>query len=291
MTDRVIELAAAKVNLCLHVTGRRDDGYHVLDSMVVFADFGDELVLERAKEMSLDVCGPFADGLSADSDNLVLSAARALVGADVTAKIRLTKNLPVASGIGGGSADAAAALRGVLALAGRHNYSNKDVHQLAIGLGADVPACLVSQVLRMSGIGEKIDKLPPLPTVPAILVNPLVSVLTGPVFAELGISAGASSRGAPISGSLANGFRSVETLASWLQHQRNDLEAPAIKLVPAISEVLSKILDQNDCLLARMSGSGATCFGLFSAKEQAVQAADALSRTNPDWWVKATSLQ
>ena len=263
----VTEAAPAKLNLALHVTGRRADGYHLLDSLVVFAAVGDEVTLSPGP-LSLEIHGPFAAGL--DGDNLCLRAAR-LVGAE--ARMKLVKNLPVASGIGGGSADAAAVLRGLARMG----------HPLPPApetLGADVPVCLASVPARMEGVGEIVTSLPPLPVLHLVLINPGIAVPTPPVFAAL-----AQKDNPPLPPVPA--FRDARDLIGWLEKSRNDLEAPAISLAPAIRDVLDA-LHQAGAGFARMSGSGATCFGIFDTASAARQAAEALRR--PGWWAVASEL-
>ncbi|MDM7463057.1 MAG: 4-(cytidine 5'-diphospho)-2-C-methyl-D-erythritol kinase [Tepidimonas taiwanensis] len=257
------QIARAKINLALHVTGRRDDGYHLLDSLVVFADFGDLLRLVPGA-LSLTIDGPFGAALAADDDNLCLRAARLAGGA---AAIRLTKNLPVASGIGGGSADAAAVLRGLAAMG----------HAIPPGverLGADVPVCVASRPVRMRGIGEVLDPVPPFPPLWVVLVNPGVAVSTPAVFKAL------ESRDNPPLPTPV--WETADSLLGWLARCRNDLEPPARRLVPQIDETLAALRDSG-AALARMSGSGATCFGLYRNAKAARDAAKALAR--PGWWV------
>jgi 4-diphosphocytidyl-2-C-methyl-D-erythritol kinase len=263
--------APAKVNLCLHVTGRRADGYHLLDSLVVFAGVGDEVSAAPADGLSLALEGPEAGALAAEPDNLVLRAARALAaGRDLGAALRLTKRLPVASGIGGGSSDAAAALRVLSRLWG----VEADLPALALALGADVPVCLAREPAVMRGIGEALTPAPRLPRFGLLLANPRLAVETRAVFAARG--AGFS---APIAypEAWSDAAAMARDLAAW----RNDLEAPAMALCPAIAEVRAAIAAQPGCLLARMSGSGATCFGLFGDAPAAERAAAALPRA---WW-------
>lgn len=262
------EFAFAKVNLYLHVTGRRADGYHLLDSVAVFPSAADWLRAERADELSLVVEGPFAAALG-DGENLVLRAARRL-NPQRGAALRLTKNLPVTSGIGGGSADAAAALRLLSRL-----WECPVPEDAAEALGADVPVCLVSRPARMQGVGEVLLPAPDLPRFGMVLVNPGLPVATPAVFAARtgGISAAAV---------LPEAWADVQTMAHDLAALRNDLEAPAIGLCPVIGEVLAAINGLPGCLLARMSGSGATCFGLFATAEAARAAAAILIR--PGWW-------
>lgn len=267
--------APAKVNLHLHVVGRRPDGYHLLDSLVVFAGVGDRLSVSPGAGFSLSVTGPFAAGLQTEADNLVLRAGRALAaagGIEPTGHLVLEKNLPVASGIGGGSADAAAALR---LLRGFWGLAT-DLSDLAPALGADVPVCLSGVPSLMSGIGEVLAPAPALPDLGLVLVNPGVAVSTPAVFRAR--SGGFS----PTAAFPASGWISSESLVASLRDTTNDLEAPARALVPAIGHMLDSLAAAPGCLLARMSGSGATCFGIFAAPEQAAVAAPTIGM--PDWW-------
>jgi len=256
------------------VTGRRPDGYHRLDSVAVFACIGDRLGAAAAEGLSLGIEGPFATGLSAGEDNLVLRAARALAAAGgiaPKAALSLTKNLPAASGLGGGSADAAASLR----LLGRM-WGVEGLADLAVGLGADVPVCLgAPRPARMGGIGEVLSAAPALPELGLCLVNPGVAVATASVFAA---------RRGPFSppARLPGGWADAASLAADLARLGNDLEAPAIGLCPAIRAALAALEALPGCLLARMSGSGATCFGLFPDPAAAARAAAGLGR--PGWW-------
>lgn len=271
----MIEPARAKINLCLHVTGQRDDGYHLLDSIVVFADVADQIEVQSAPVLSLHITGPQAAALPVGDDNLVLRAARSLA-AGRGARITLTKELPIASGIGGGSADAAATLRALSAL------WQLDLPDAAavLRLGADVPVCLAGEPVRMQGIGERLGPVPPLPEAHLVLVNPKIAVTTPAVFKAL-----AQKTNPPI-GALP-GWPSLDDFAGWLAVQRNDLEAPAMGLAPVIGVVKQALASQNGCLLARMSGSGATCFGLFARADQAAAARDAIARAQAGWWVQA----
>lgn len=270
--------APAKINLWLHVTGRRPDGYRAIDSLVAFADIGDRLSIAPASGLSLSVKGPFAAALGDGTENLVLKAARALAarcGVPPKAALLLEKNLPVASGIGGGSADAAAALR-LCARRWQADIGEGELARLALGLGADVPACLAGRAVRMTGIGERLTPLDPAPpAVPAVLVNPGIPVATGPVFDAL---AGPFSPPAEDSGG---------DLATRAGPNSNDLEAPAIALVPAIADVLAALRAAPGIRLARMSGSGATCFGLFGSETEAAAAVRVLAAAQPSWWVVA----
>jgi 4-diphosphocytidyl-2-C-methyl-D-erythritol kinase len=268
------ELARAKVNLALHVTGRRADGYHLLDSIVVFPELGDHLEAEPARGLSLTIDGPFGRDLDAGPSNLVMRAA-ALFGAGQGAALRLTKSLPIASGIGGGSADAAAALRLLARLWGVSLPSAAAV----LGIGADLPVCLVGESCRMQGIGEALTPFA-LPSFAIVLVNPGVPVPTGAVFSGL---ASHDNEGL---GELPRGT-DPGLLFDWLARQRNDLEAPAVAIAPPIGRMLAALKGQDGCRLARMSGSGATCFGLFATLPAALAAADTLRAAQPEWWIAA----
>jgi 4-diphosphocytidyl-2-C-methyl-D-erythritol kinase len=274
--------APAKVNLTLRVTGRRPDGYHLLDSLVVFAGVGDRLTVAPAPDLSLAVTGPFGPGLAAEPDNLVLRAAHSLAAAaGVVARGALTleKNLPVASGIGGGSADAAAAL-GLLARAWGVSLPDGTLDALALGLGADVPVCLARRPVRMAGIGEILAPVPALPPLGLVLVNPGVACPTAAIFrARAAAGAGFSATDAVPP---AERFATPASLAAALGASGNDLEAPAIAMAPIIAAVLAALRAQPGCLLARMSGSGATCFGLFPDAAAASRAARAL--VGAGWW-------
>jgi 4-diphosphocytidyl-2-C-methyl-D-erythritol kinase len=259
------------------VTGRRADGYHLLDSLVAFAAVGDRLEAEPARGLSLSVDGPFAIGLGTGAENLVIRAAALLQPPGHGAALRLTKRLPVAAGIGGGSADAAAALR-LLARLWSVPLASDDA---ALALGADVPVCLAGRPARMSGIGEHLVPVG-LPLFWMVLVNPGVAVPTGAVFAALG------RRDNPPLPDLPP-FPDAPSLFAWLAGTRNDLEPPARAVAGPIAEVLAALAAQPGCALARMSGSGATCFGLFATEAPARAAADALARAEPGWWVVASA--
>ncbi len=268
------EPAAAKINLFLGITGRRPDGYHLLDSLVVFAGVADEIRATPSERLSLAIEGPFAAALTQNEDNLVLRAARALAAhANVAsgAHITLIKNLPVASGIGGGSADAAATLR----LLARHWNITSNLSDLALSLGADVPVCLASQPARMGGIGDQLAPAPALPPCGILLANPGLAVATAAVFKA---RRGGFSSAAVLSAAWPN----VTALAADLAATTNDLQAPAIALCPPIADVLAAIEATRDCRFARMSGSGATCFGLYDSPQAAAAAAAQLARAN--WW-------
>jgi 4-diphosphocytidyl-2-C-methyl-D-erythritol kinase len=270
--------APAKVNLTLHVTGQRDDGYHLLDSLVVFADVGDRLTLSLASAPSFEVTGPFADGVPVTADNLVLKAA-ALLAPDLQLAIALEKALPPSSGIGGGSADAAAVARGIAALTG----ADPD-HVALLSLGADVPMCLDPRPVRVRGVGERLDPVPDLPPLPAVLANPLKPMPTPPVFRALEV------KDNPPMPDRLPAFSNATDLIVWLAGERNDLQGPAITLLPEIGAVVSALAVCKGAQLARMSGSGATCFALFATEAEAVEAATALSAAHPGWWVRAGTL-
>jgi 4-diphosphocytidyl-2-C-methyl-D-erythritol kinase len=266
-------LAPAKINLALHVVGRRPDGYHLLDSIVVFADLGDIVSLAKSQRTILNVTGPFAGMVPADPQNLALRAAR-LTGTGV--EISLQKILPVGAGIGGGSSDAAAVLRGVEAITGATSPD-------ALPLGADVPVCLAARPVRMRGIGEKLHALPSLPDLPMVLVHPGPAVSTAAVFGSL-----SPPWGGPLP-DLVPRWRTTRDAARWLAAQRNDLETAAQGLEPAIGAAKAALENHGSCLLARMSGSGSCVFGLFASEGAARYAETALRIAHPDWWVRSTA--
>jgi 4-diphosphocytidyl-2-C-methyl-D-erythritol kinase len=278
--------ARAKVNLYLHVVGRRPDGYHLLDSLVVFADVGDRLTAAPAAGLTLAIDGPFAADLTAGPENLVLRAAlalRAALGPDTPgAAMALTKNLPVASGLGGGSADAAAALGLLSHLWGRLLPAGR-LAELALSLGADLPVCLAGGPRFVGGIGEAMVPPPPLPPSWLVLANPLLPVATVAVF---------RARQGPFSapGRWRHGPADAAGLASALADRGNDLAAAACGLVPAIGDVLDELAALPGCLIARVSGSGASCFGLFAEAAAARRAADALAARRPLWWIAAAPM-
>jgi 4-diphosphocytidyl-2-C-methyl-D-erythritol kinase len=284
--SRIEAFAPAKINLFLHIGEKRPDGYHELESLAAFVDIGDSLVFERADALSLTIEGPFAGGLVAESDNLVLRAARALAqyagqeGAG--AKITLIKNLPVASGIGGGSADAAAALRGLVQLWNLEDIGPAKARDIAETLGSDVPVCVESRAAWMHGRGEIVTFARRLPPALIVLVNPRVAVPTGPVFAALKTRSGVGTQMDRIPYD-----PDVWGVTDFLASTANDLEAPALEIAPAIGDVLDALRAQPDVMLARMSGSGATCFAMFKDDEATRTAANAIAAAHPDWWVQA----
>jgi 4-diphosphocytidyl-2-C-methyl-D-erythritol kinase len=279
--------APAKINLYLHVGGKRADGYHALESLVCFAETGDVLEFEIADRLTFAINGPFAEGLSSGNDNLILRAAAALAayaGPASGAAIILTKNLPLASGIGGGSADAAAALRGLVKL-WDIGIGDAALNEIALSLGSDVPVCVKSVPAIMTGRGEGLRAIGALPAMAMLLVNPRVGVSTGEVFRRLGrtqadVLPPAPPLPAPIT---------TDMLLAHLAATRNDMEAPAIEIAPVIGEVLS-VLRRSGALLARMSGSGATCFALYDSDAAAEKAAQAVRTSHPQWWVQPTRI-
>ena len=283
---RVEEFAPAKINLFLHVGTRRADGYHPLESLVVFVDAGDTLVFEDADSLSLTIDGPFGEGLAGEGDNLVLRAARALAAKAGVAKgaaITLTKSLPVASGIGGGSADAAAALRG-LARLWKIDITPDAMMPIAATLGSDVPVCVASRPSFMEGRGEIVTAVAGVPSVAMLLINPGVAVPTPAVFRTLAERSGTGMARPASFGADAR------ALAAYLETTRNDLEAPALAIAPAIGEVLAALRAQPGVLLARMSGSGATCFGIFESDAAAKVAKRTIKGARPAWWAQVADV-
>ncbi|SMC65580.1 4-diphosphocytidyl-2-C-methyl-D-erythritol kinase [Primorskyibacter flagellatus] len=266
--------APAKINLTLHVTGRRPDGYHLLDSLVVFGDVGDRLRLTPEPEMVLDVTGPFAAGVPVDRRNLIWHAAEAV---GWTGRIELEKRLPHGAGLGGGSADAAAVLRSLCG-ADAAKVIGLDT---ALALGADVPVCLTPIPQRMQGIGERLRLVSPVPVLNLVLVNPGVQVATPEVFRAL------AQRENPEMPH-CDGWTCEAQFINWLTRQRNDLEQPACDLAPAIRVALDAL---SGSLLARMSGSGATCFGIYETPAQAHETASEIAARHPDWWVVHTQTE
>lgn len=267
-------LAPAKVNLTLHITGQRADGYHLLDSLVVFADFGDRLRLEPGHEMQISLRGPFAKGVPTDGSNLIWKAA---AGAGWSGHVLLDKQLPHGAGIGGGSSDAAAMLKAIGEL------GQPIPADLPLALGADVPVCQEQCATRMRGIGEELTPIE-LPRLHALLVNPGVCVPTAAVFQGL------AARENPSMPTEIPEFSAAEDCAHWLQTQRNDLETPAIAVAPIIDRALADLRATRNVLLARMSGSGATCLALYPSKQAAHMAAYEIGAEHPEWWCRATCL-
>jgi 4-diphosphocytidyl-2-C-methyl-D-erythritol kinase len=290
----LIEEGRAKVNLSLRVVGRRADGYHDLESVVAFADCADRLTLQPGGELKLTTTGPLAAACGDTADNLVLKAARLLAEAVPGLKLgafALDKVLPVAAGIGGGSADAAAALR-LLARLNDLSLDDPRIQKVALATGADVPVCLLSRACDMTGVGEQLLPLA-LPSMPCVMVNPRVPVATKDVFQALGLR----------NGELLVGVTDVIRAPAWpeegasisdwvevLDTVANDLEAPALRIEPMIGEVLDALRDSAGVKLARMSGSGATCFAIYGTPAEAHAAAEKIRRDQPGWWVHAGTL-
>jgi 4-diphosphocytidyl-2-C-methyl-D-erythritol kinase len=286
MASTEATLASAKINLFLHVGDRRGDGFHPMQSLAVFAGLGDSLTAESADGLSLSLKGPFASQLSGETDNLVLTAARALAakaGRSAAAKLTLTKNLPVASGIGGGSADAAAALRALSSFWGI-GLDEAALCDIAAGLGSDVPVCVASRPSWMEGRGEIVTPIVSLPHLALLLVNPGVAVATKDVFAALQTRSGVERKLPP------GRFRDMADLLRFLDASKNDLEEPARRIQPAIGEVLAALAALPGALYARMSGSGATCFALFPDDESCRRGAAILAEAKINWWIAPTSV-
>ncbi|WP_439401278.1 4-(cytidine 5'-diphospho)-2-C-methyl-D-erythritol kinase [Bradyrhizobium sp. DASA03068] len=290
----LIEEGRAKVNLSLRVVGRRADGYHDLESVVAFADCADRLMLEPGDELELTTTGPLAAACGDTADNLVLKAAKLLAEAVPGLKLgafALDKVLPVAAGIGGGSADAAAALR-LLARLNDLSLDDPRIQKVALATGADVPVCLLSRACDMTGVGEQLLPLA-LPSMPCVMVNPRVPVATKDVFQALGLRNGELRVGvtdvirAPAwpeeGGSISDWVEVLDTVG-------NDLEAPALRIEPVIGDVLEALRSSASVKLARMSGSGATCFAIYGAPAEAHAAAEKIRRDHPGWWVHAGTL-
>ena len=280
--------APAKINLALHVVGQRGDGYHLLDSLVVFStDAADviDVAPTLGERDDLALTGAFAAALTGDGGNILtraLATARGVLAAHgfdlPPVALTLDKRLPIASGIGGGSADAAALLRWVAAIA---PVARADLMAAALGLGADVPMCLDGRPARVTGVGETVVPLASLPDLPLLLVNPNIPLATPAVFAAL-----ARRDHPPMAKLPADGFADLAALVTWLRQSRNDLETPAVRLVPEIAAI-SDALRAQGALFARMSGSGATVFGLFAGRADAAAARKTLAASNPGWWISA----
>jgi 4-diphosphocytidyl-2-C-methyl-D-erythritol kinase len=287
--SRLVEAAPAKVNLTLAVLGRRRDGYHRLDSLVAFARLGDRLALQPGATLALAVRGGNAAQTGDLDDNLVLKAVRALAQLVPNLKagrFTLDKRLPVAAGLGGGSADAGAALR-LLARLNRMALDDPRLFAAARRIGADVPVCVDPRPRRMRGIGEVLSGPLTVPALGCVLINPGVALATKDVFAALGMKAGASRKRARPARAMPRGR---DAFLAFVAGGSNDLESAAITIAPAVGRVLAALRREQGCRLARMSGSGATCFGLFDSPRAAAAAARNLARLHPDWWVKATVL-
>jgi 4-diphosphocytidyl-2-C-methyl-D-erythritol kinase len=275
--------APAKLNLFLHVGEKRADGFHALESLLAFVEEADILVMEPADELSLTVVGPYAGALKEEPDNLVLRAARAL---DATrgAAITLEKNLPVAAGVGGGSADAGAALRGLNALWGLERDQG-ELGEIAAAIGSDVPACVLSQPVWMAGRGEIIRGFGTIPSFELVLVNPNVPLTTAFVFERLNVRTGIGAMRPP-----DEDFASIWDLVTYLADSGNDLEGPACSMAPSIDTVLDALAHEPGCVFVQMSGSGPTCFAIFQDGPWARGAADRIVQDHPEWWVRGTRI-
>ncbi|MBL4601205.1 MAG: 4-(cytidine 5'-diphospho)-2-C-methyl-D-erythritol kinase [Emcibacteraceae bacterium] len=277
-------LAAAKINLDLRITGRRDDGYHHLDSIVVFTDVGDEVYAEKSDELSLEISGPFADGFKTTDGNLILQAAKTLcheANVEPTIKFRLVKNLPLSSGIGGGSSDGAAAMKLVQDILNL-KIDEKKLNEIALKIGADVPVCLRSKASHMCGIGDELNDIKLAPGIHMLLVNPGISVSTPEIFRKYAASnVSFDKKRQPFTGQIH-----LPLMIDILKSSRNSLQQAACSINNEISDVLIALGNTDGALLSRMSGSGATCYSLYENFDQCVVAAKKISELNKKWWVK-----
>lgn len=277
--------APAKINLFLHLTGRRDDGYHLLQSVMVFVDVGDSLEFSPHDSLFLDVDGPFAGDMPPPHENLIYRAAQMLAAEFKTTPrgaVRLTKNLPVASGIAGGSADCAAALKGFAKLWGFSDERDR-IHRIGQQLGADVPACLVAKPVWAEGIGEKMMPLHDMPALHFVLANPMVATPTPEVFRRY------RNRFCPPI-QFSGRKKSMQEWIADIKRYRNDLTDPAMEVTPEIRTVLQALQETPNCQVARLSGSGATCFGIYEHAETARAAVNKLKMDHPRWWVSTANL-
>ena len=276
--------APAKINLYLNIIGQRVNDYHELDSLIAFAAHGDQIEVKKCDHFKLEASGPFSETLPPSNENLVIKAAKELARGtnyEGGACIKLIKNLPVSSGVGGGSADAAATLKALNDL-WETNLQNKDLMVMALRLGADVPVCMLSKTARMSGIGDKISKVSGVPNCGILLVNPGIPISTVNVFQLF-------------EGDFSNQVKipkieNSEAFFDFLSNQKNDLQDAAIKIAPIIKEVLNILTDDPNCRLARLSGSGGTCFGLYEDEATALFTAESMFGHFPDWWIQPTRL-
>lgn len=281
--SRLQRLAPAKINLALHVVGRRNDGYHLLESLVAFTRFGDQVSAKLSEQTTLQASGPYGETLPLDNTNLILRAERLLREKLASQAVKpvsftLEKNLPIASGIGGGSSDAAAAIA-LLCRLWNVDLTLDELVPLTLPLGADVPMCLAARPLIARGTGEQIEPIR-LPSLPMVLVNPGIPLSTPAVFKALEIRDNGSLP-------LFNDMRDMAALIEWLKHARNDLETPATTIVPEIKTALESLTIEG-AQISRMSGSGATCFGIFLKQQDATQAAHAIAQRHPTWFAVAT---
>jgi len=284
---RLSAFAPAKVNLFLHVGGPDDEGYHPISSLMVFADVGDEVALQASEALAFETTGPFGSEIPAGDDNLVMRAVAAFRGRIAMPlppfRLLLDKRLPIAAGLGGGSSDAGAALR-LLRDALAPALADADLETVAGSLGADGAVCLWGRPALAEGRGERLSAAPELPPLHAVLVKPLVPSPTGAVYRAYDSAVAAEGEARPW---MPEAFESAEEVAAWLaMATRNDLEAPAVRLEPLIGQVLETLRDEPEVLLARMSGSGATCFALCAGDFEAEGLAERLQTLRPDWWVR-----
>jgi len=280
--------APAKINLYLHIVGRHANGLHLIDSLIAFSDIHDTLSFATSSGLSLEIDGPFGSQLKTEPNNLVLEAARGLAqlcGIKKGARLQLTKNLPIASGIGGGSSDAAATLKGLIQL-WEVQPNNQDLHDLALKLGADVPACLSARSAFISGVGEIVSKTNHLPLCSIVLVNTGTPISTPTVFKNFIKSQAKFSKPRRVNFSPRNLIEFVSTLETC----QNDLDQVAQALCPEIAQVLGELRESHGALLSRMSGSGATCFAIFANPEEATAVSLDLKQRHPSWWIKAGTL-
>jgi 4-diphosphocytidyl-2-C-methyl-D-erythritol kinase len=287
MVATLSETARAKINLALQVLGRRDDGFHEVVSLVAFAEIGDRVELEPGGALGLSIDGPFAEALT--GENLILAAAAAAKALKPKIRLghfRLHKELPVAAGLGGGSADAAAALR-LIARANGGEPLEADRAAIAATLGSDVNACLVSKPALMTGRGEKVAFVRGFPACAVLLANPRLPLATAPVYAALRAP---PLRTPPVQAEAPNFGNDFEALVAYLVPRGNDLERPAAGLVPTITEVLAALSGLNGARIARLSGSGPTCFALFATHDEAASGAEMLAKSYPDWWIVPSGL-
>nr|WP_276515118.1 4-(cytidine 5'-diphospho)-2-C-methyl-D-erythritol kinase [Pseudemcibacter aquimaris] len=281
-------MAPAKINLDLLITGRREDGYHLLDSLVVFTEFGDELYIEKSDSLSLDITGPFSNGLTVNEDNLVLRAAK-LIAEEAKIqpnfKFHLVKNLPVSSGIGGGSSDAAAAIKLIIELFNLE-ISDERLNEIGLKLGADIPVCLLGQTSHMSGIGEKLVPFDIKDDLYLLLVNPSISVSTPEIFKEYKIENHEFDKERHFSKNEVH----LPFILDALNNSHNSLQSAAVSKKSVIQDVISAIDTTEGLLLSRMSGSGATCFGIYSSEKDCHNAYELIIKEKNNWWVKSTKV-
>lgn len=277
-------LAPAKLNLYLHITGIREDDYHLLDSLIAFTEFGDDITVKLADDLTIAADGPYATGMPIGEGNLMMRIARKLQGmatGNPGADIHVEKKIPVSAGVGGGSADAIAVMRALIQLWDLE-IDDKEIYEIALELGTDLPVCYFGKTAFVDGIGENIREANPLPDCGVLLINPGVTLSTPVVFENR--KGGFS----PADAFLKETIRTPDALADLLEDRVNDLTDAAQQLAPVIREVLGALKRTPDCLAYKMSGSGATCWGIFETFEDAERTALALNQERPDWWVMPT---